>query len=228
MLKYFNLFRFIQFPFFDGDGGSGGGGEPAPAPDADAEAKKKQEELNKQFAERATRATETERKRLLEELGVKDPEEAKALLKIAREADDKTKTETEKLQKQAQDALDAKTKAETKAEESAKSATKKLMDAEIKINAAAPVFDKDGKKVVRPAFRKEALSDVLLLINREGIVEKDDTFEGVEKALSELAKNKPWLLVEEQSDSRGTPHEERRGYRKGDRDEGRTPIISSL
>ena len=224
-----SFFRPFFHVFYEANPGGGSGGAPSAEDKAKAEADAKvkaQEELNQQFADRAARATEAERKRLLETLGVKDADEAAALLKIAREADDKTKTETERLQAQVKTAEDAKTKAETEAQQKLEAANKRLLDSEIKINASAAVTDKDGK-VTRPAFRKEALEDVLLLIDRTKIDEKDGVYTNVEKALNDLAKAKPWLLEEKQQTSRGTPRDGGPGSRKQD-DGERSPIIRSL
>jgi colicin import membrane protein len=230
MLKNFNLFRWIfSLLFMSFDDPPGGGGDPAAnkAKAEEEEKKKQQEELNKQFADRAARATEAERKRILEELGVKDPEEAKALLKIAREADEKTKSETEKLAAKAKAAEEAKERAETEAKAKLDEANKKLLDSEIKISARTAVTDKAGK-VTRAAFRKEAMGDVLLLIDRKEIEEKDGEFKGVEKALEALAKAKPYLLEEKQEPRRGTPPERPGGGGGRNSDGERTPIISSL
>lgn len=218
------------FLFEANAGGGSGGGESTAEEKAKAEeeakAKAKQEELDKQFAERAKRATETERKRILEELGVKDPEEAKTLLKKAREADEANKSETEKLKAQLDKANSEKEKTEADAKAKEEASLKRLLDSEIKINARTAVADKEGK-VTRPAFRKEAMDEVLLLIDRTKIEQKDDTFNGVEKALSELAKAKPYLLEEKQEPRRGTPPEGRRSGSSQD-DGKREPIIRSL
>lgn len=162
---------------------------------------------------------------MLEVLGVKDADEAAALLKIAREADEKTKTEAEKMTAKLQASEDARIKAETEAKEKTEAANKRLLDSEIKINAATALIEKD--KIVRPAFKREALDDVLLLIDRKLIEEKDGAFKGVDKALEALAKAKPWLLEEKQQAPRGTPPQGPRG-RQGDDGTPRTPIISSL
>lgn len=229
----FKLFSNLSRMFlFEADPGGGAGGDPPEDPpggeNADEEAKKKkaQEEENKKYADRAKRAAEAERAKILKDLGVTDPEEAKALLKKARDADEANKTELEKAQSEAQKAQAAKEKAEADAKAQLEAANKKLLDSEIKMTALAPVVDKD-KKVTRPAFRKEAMQEVLLLINREAITEDDGTYKGVEKALSELAKAKPYLLEEKQEQRRGTPGGS--GSGSGRRNDGeRTPIISSL
>lgn len=224
MFKNLNLSRWIRpVLFFDVDD-KAGGGAPAPAePTADDKAKA-QEALNQQFAERAQRAADAERKKLLEALGVKDADEAAALLKVARDAENATKSETEKLQAQIKAEQAAREKAEQEAREKTEAASRRLMDSEIKILASAAKIEKD--KILRPAFKREALDDVLLLINRNLIEEKDGAFKGVDKALEDLAKAKPWLLEEKQQAVRGTPRDQ--GRLQGASDQPRTPIISSL
>ncbi len=193
------------------------------------EEKAKQDALDKQFAERAERGKETGRKELLAELGISDPEEAKKLLKIAKEADEAKKSEQEKLQAKIDEATQEAEKAKSEAETIKQSALKRVQDSEIKIAASAPVMDKDGKTVTRPAFRPEALADVLVLLNREGITEKDGSFEGIDKALAELAKAKPYLLAEkvEAKPRNGNPQGPQ-GKKQASGDGERKPIIGSL
>jgi hypothetical protein len=204
MLKHLINPFYSRLVFFAPD--DGGGADPtetekkAAADKAAAEAKAKEEQdaLNKQFADRAKRAEEAKQKEILESLGVSTVEEAKALAEAARKAADANKTESERLQAEIKKANDAAAKAEADRKAALETANNKLLNSEIKISASAPIKDKDGK-VTRPAFKKEALDDVLVLIARKEIKAKEDGegFEGVEKALSELAKAKPWLLEEE-------------------------------
>lgn len=193
------------------------------------EEKAKQDALDKQFAERAERGKETGRKELLAELGISDPEEAKKLLKIAKEADDAKKSEQEKLQAQIADVTKQAEQAKAEADKIKQDSLKRVQDSEIKIAASAPVMDKDGKTVTRPAFRPEALADVLVLLNREGITEKDGSFEGIDKALAELAKAKPYLLAEkvEAKPKNGNPQGPQ-GKKQASGDGERKPIIGSL
>lgn len=236
MLNHSNLikrFFFLSMPFFaPDDGAAGGGGDPAPTEEDKkkaAEEKSKQEALDKQFADRADRAAKAEREKILKELGVADPEEAKKLLETARKADDEKKTALEKEQAAREKAeKDAET-AKAAADEILKQATTKLMNAEIKMSANTAVVDKDGK-VTRAAFRADAMDDVLLLLNREGIQEKDGTFTGVSEALATLAKTKPYLLAEEKPTkpirgNDGGPGSKKKG--SGNSGE-RTRIISGL
>lgn len=189
----------FRAPLFVLDGNDANGGDPSKEPTAEekkaADEKAAQDKLNAQFVERAERAATAERKKLLEELGIKDPEEGKALLKAAKEKADAEKTELEKEQSARKDAEAKAELAKADAQEKLDAATKKLMDSEIKVSAASAVTDKDGK-VTRPAFKKAALADVLLLIDRKEITEDDGSFKNVDKALADLAKAKPWLLEE--------------------------------
>ena len=221
----------FQYPAFFLDGNDGNGGDPK-EPTAEekklADEKAAQEKLDKQFADRAARAAETERKKLLDELGVKDPAEAKALLKSAREADDAKKSDLEKAESARKLAEEKAIQAQADAQAKLDAANKRVMDSEIKINASTPVMDKDGKKVVRPAFRKEALDDVLVLINREGITEENGSYKNLDKALNDLAKAKPWLLdVAEVSKQKGSPDETNK-RQKNDGNTERPRIISGL
>lgn len=226
MFKNLNLSRWIRPVFFFApDDGNGGGAQPPAEPSAEDKAKDAQDALNKQFAERALRGATAKEKEILEALGVKDITEAAAVLKKAREADEAQKTETERLQAQIKASDEARQKAENEAKEKTEAANKRLLDSEIKISASTALIEKD--KITRPAFKREALDDVLLLIDRKLIEEKDGAFKGVDKALAELAKAKPWLLEEKQQAPRGTPPQGPRG-RQGDDGTPRTPIISSL
>lgn len=223
MFMNLNLSRWIRTAFFfDADGKGGDGQTPSPA---EPIAEDKQKELDKQFAERAKRGADSKEKEIFEALGVKSVDDAAALLKIAREMEDKTKTETERLQAQVKTEQEARKTAEDEAKTRIEAANKKLMDSEIKINASTALIV--SGKIQRPAFKREALDDVLLLIDRSQITETEGVFKGVDKALEALAKAKPWLLEEPQRTQRGTPLEEVR-RRQGGSDEPRTPIISSL
>jgi membrane protein involved in colicin uptake len=182
---------------------------PATKPDAGAPGgtPPTQEELDRQFAERAKHAQEAERKRLLESFGVANDDELKAIVAAKKEADNKAKTE---LQKQADKAAAAEARAaklETENAQKMAEMQKRLLDSEIKQLAVRPVTDKDGK-VTRAAFRSEALEAALLMIDRSGIADKDGKYEGIEKALDALAKANGYMLVEttsQQAAPKGTP-----------------------
>ena len=165
-----------------------------------------QADLDRQFAERAKRAAEAERKRLLEALGVQDEDSLKAIIEAKRKADDEAKTE---LQKQADKAAAAEAQAaKLKAEADAQVAAlrTRLLESEIKIAAAAAVTDKDGK-VTRAAFRADALPAVIALIDRGEIAEEEGTYKGIDKALEKLAKAHAYMLeaVAPGNQPKGTP-----------------------
>lgn len=167
-----------------------------------------QEDLNRQFAERAKRAEESERKRLLELFGVQSEDDLKAIAKARSEETERSKSELQKVS----DKLTAAEARAKKLEEDASSQIaqmqKRIMDSEIKQYAGRVISDKDGK-VTRSAFRVEALDDILLLVDRSLIVDKDGVYEGIEKALDALAKSKPYLLADgsqqTQKPAKGTP-----------------------
>lgn len=171
-----------------------------------------QEELDRQFAERAKRAAEAERKKIMEALGVKDDAELKAIVEAKRKDDEARKSEIEKLADQAKKAEEKAGRLETESAQKLAAMSARLLDNEIKMTASKPVLDKDGK-VLRPAFRAEALDDIPVLLNRSKIEDKDGKFEGVEAALAELAKTKPYLLAESTQNGiapKGTPQPQAR------------------
>ncbi len=220
-------------PLFNVDEGGGGGGttDPDETQEPDAQGKGgKQEDLNKQFAERATRAAEAEKKKLYESLGVKDDKEFEAYLKAKKEAEDKNKSELERAAGEAKTWRDKHDKLEGESKSAIETLQKRLVDTEIKIAALAPTLDKDGK-VTRAAFRREAMDEVLLLVERGEIKEDENgKLTGVEKALEKLAKAKPYLLAEGQQTrtTKGTPSEKSTGKTVNSGGEERRRIINGL
>lgn len=231
------MYRFFKHliycgPFFAPEGDGGGGGaddEAAKKAKAEADAKaEEQKKLDEEFAKRAKRGEEAAKTKLYESLGVKDDAEFEAYVKTKKEAEDKVKSEADKLAEQARREKERGDKLEADAKAEREALQKRVLDTEIKISAIASVKDKDGK-VVRPAFRPEAIDDVLLVIKRETITEKDGKYDGIEKALADLAKAKPYLLAEENQagPKRGTPGE-RNKQNRGTNSEERDRIITSL
>lgn len=164
-----------------------------------------QKEIDRQFAERASRAKEAERKRLLESLGVGSEDDLKAIVQAKREADEKSKTELQKLADKATAAEAEKVRLQAEADQKLAEMQKRVLDTEIKLAASQPVKDKEGK-VTRAAFRPEAMDAVLALVERGEIAEKEGKYEGVDKALEKLAKAHPYMLAEaQQADPKGTP-----------------------
>lgn len=173
-----------------------GSGNPGPS----------QEELNRQFAERAKRAEEAERKRLLESLGVQSEDDLKAIVQAKKQAEEAAKSELQKLADKTTAAEAKAAKLEAEAAEKIAAMQKRLLDSEIK-QLAGRAVEKDGK-TLRAAFRVEALDDILLLIDRAEIKDEDGKYTGIDKALEALAKTKPYLLAETQSaqnQPKGTP-----------------------
>lgn len=166
-----------------------------------------QDELNRQFSERAKRAEESERKRLLELFGVQSEDDLKAIAKARSEETERNKSELQKVSDKLSAAEGRAKKLEEEAASKIAQMQKRVMDSEIKQFAGRVISDKDGK-VTRPAFRVEALDDILLLVDRSLIVDKDGVYEGIEKALDALAKSKPYLLTDgqqAQKPAKGTP-----------------------
>ena len=202
--------------FFD-EGGAGGG---TPDPDDKKKKKKdddpegddggdkaaKQKELDKQFADRAKRAAETERKAIWDALGIKSQDDWDAYLKNKQEAEDKQKSETQKLADKAAKAEADLAKLKSDKEQEISEMRKRVQDTEIKVLASQPETDKDGK-LKRPSFRKDELETVLLLVKRDEIKEEDGKYVGIEKALADLAKEHPALLADDKTPetSKGNP-----------------------
>ncbi len=141
---------------------------------------------------------------LLKQLGVETIDEAKAALASMKEIEDAKKSEVDKALALASKSEAALATANTTIE----ALNRRVVDTEIKIEAARVVMDKDGKTVTRPAFRDDALDDVLILIKRDGIKEVEGKQEGIDKALAALATAKPFLLKPAQEVTRpaiGTP-----------------------
>lgn len=182
--------------YYDADGGSGSGntqtttnsnagGQPSGLP---------QEEVNRLVGNARTEGRASAEKALLEGFGVKSLDEIKEIIQTARKAEDANKTELQRLQDQAQTAESKLTKSIADHEATVKVLQKQIVDGEIKLLAAKPVMDKEGKKVLRAAFRQDALDDVTVLIDRSKIEVKDGAVTGVDAALEELAKKKAYLL----------------------------------
>lgn len=230
MFRLFNPFSSITHcfhlgPYFaedDGKGGGGGGGGDDDADDddeddADDDAGKEktltQAEANKLIGKARAKGGQSAVSKLLVTLGVTTEAELKTLIATAKDAGKAGKTELEKLQA---DLEAEKTKAETvKADAEKKSAatTERLLRAAIKDAAIKATMDDKSKKVLRAAFKNDpgVLDDIYTRIDRKLITlpEDDDPesdFQGIEKALAKLAKERPhWLDdASTQTKARGT------------------------
>jgi uncharacterized coiled-coil protein SlyX len=199
-MNFHNKFGVRPFVLFDADDGSGSGDTPGVKTLS-------QDEVNKLVGDARKSARETATKDLFKTLGVESADDLQALIKAARDAEAKGKTEIETLQNQVKD-LTKKLKDATDTASASESALKsRILANEIKALAMKDVLDKEGKTVTRKAFRQDALDDVILLIDKT-IIEEGDAgeYKNIEKALGELAKTRPYLLAEETKPaSKGTP-----------------------
>ena len=193
--------------FFDADGAGGGAPEGEQKPDAGASGGKTftQEEVNTLMGKTRSEGREAGEKALLEKVGLKSVDDLTGIIKAAKDAEEANKSEVQKALDAAKTAADALEEEKRQRQAEKDAFTKRVLDSEIRIAAARPVMEKDGKKVARPAFRADALDDVTVLIDRNLITEKDGKFEGLDAALAALAKSKPYLLGSEVAALKGTP-----------------------
>jgi hypothetical protein len=215
-----NLYS-IPGVYFDADD-TGNGSQTAedPTPNGSGNTGPSQEELNRQFTDRAKRAAEAERKRLFESLGVQDEASLKAIIDAKKQADDAAKTELQKLADKATAAEAEKTRLQAEADQRLNELQTRILNSEIKLAASAPVNDKEGK-VTRSPFRPESMDAVIALIERTEIVDKEGKYEGIDKALDKLAKAHPYMLAEaQQADPKGTPGGKSRKINPDDKETG--------
>jgi hypothetical protein len=172
---------------------------PTPQPGGNADkvtfTPEQQEALNKMFGERAEQGRRTGQTELLKELGFEKPEDLKAALAEATKLRDAQKTELEKAQDAAKKAQDALTAAQAEKDTALKSASERLMRAEVMTEAMKH----------NPPFADGALDDVWLFVDKSKIAEKDGKFSGVAEAINEVAKAKAYLLKAPAAKGPGTP-----------------------
>jgi hypothetical protein len=186
--------------WFDADGGTGGGGAGA-TPKTFT-----QEELNAIAGSARSEGRTAYENDLLKKLGLKSVDDLTSLVTAARDADAKNKTELEKAQSDLAAKETELANAKAEGDKTVAGLKAQILNSEIKQRASAAVLDKDGKTVLRAAFRADAMDDVILLIDQKSITEKDGKYEGIDKALDALAKAKPYLLaVTEKPQGKGTP-----------------------
>lgn len=194
--------RRIWFDADGGDGGNGNGdgkkpeGKEPPEDKKPPEAKFTQEDMDRVAGERARRAEEATQKKLLESLGVKDPDEAKKLLEDARKAREQQMSDLDKAKAEAEQFKADKAKAEQERAEAIEKATVTLMRAAVLAEASKADY----------RFKPEALGDVWAFVDRAGIKPKDGAdgeFTGISEALKALVKAKPYLV--ETGSRLGTP-----------------------
>jgi hypothetical protein len=150
---------------------------------------------------------------LLKDLGLDKVDDLKTILKKAKDAEDATKTETERLKQQADEATKRATDAETAKATALATANERLMKAAVMAKAGT--------------FHDPA--DAWSLIDRSKVKVNEETgeVEGVDKALEDLVKAKPHLVKGEQK-PRGTPprNPQKQGGKGGEEKFDERPLVS--
>lgn len=159
-----------------------------------------QDALNRMFAERVQQAERS----TIRALGFDSADELKAVLDKARATDEANKTEAERIAAKLAKLEERATQAETERDAALTRAQETLIRAELKNAAAAAGF-------LDPA-------DVMRFIDRSAItINEQGEVEGVETAIKELVKAKPYLVKADptkQQAGRGTPTAPRPGGNK--------------
>ncbi len=195
--------------FFDqnADGGGAGAGNGTGSP-ASVTKQYTQDDLDRMFSERATRAAQSAREDMLKKFGVKDDEELTTLLTDGKKLKESQMSEIEKFKTDKQTADDALATEKTAHAETVKNYTERLLKAEIKAKAQ------------KAGFRDESLDDVWMLAStkdlRAKITEKDDAFVGVDAVVEEIKKAKPFWLAGETEKKPKTPGSPRFPRKAGD------------
>lgn len=128
------------------------------------------------FAARMERESHSKLEAMAKELGYESVDAMKTAAKAKKDADEAAKTELEKAQAAAQ-------KAEDEKKAALETANRRLVDAEIRIQAQASGF--------------ADYTDAVALVDRSTVeVDKDGNISGVKEAVEALAKAKPHLVGE--------------------------------
>lgn len=208
-----NAHCFHLGPYFaedDGKGGGGGGGgddeEEDDADDETADDGKQAKTLtqaaaNKLIGEARRKGGKTAVTTLLTKLGVTTEDELTTLITTAKEAGKAGKTQLEKLQLDLDEAKKTADTAKAESEKKAAATTERLLRVAIKEAALKATLDEKTKKVLRGAFKNDPkiLEIIYDKIDRKIITLPDDDdpdsdFQGIEKALTKLAKDYSVLL----------------------------------
>lgn len=204
ILKHFNPVIFYdQDP--DAGGGSNGGGKTVTMT---------QEQMDVLFSERAKRGEEAALGKILQKTGFSSIDELSAAVMEYRKIKDAGDPEKAKLMTD----LDAETKKREKAEADLQAfrseTTERLMKAEVKAKAK------------EKGFRPEAVDDVWLIVDRAKITVDDaGEFQGVDEAIDDVAKSKPFWLSSTQDKPRGTPKDGKKAPPTGEDDASPKPTI---
>lgn len=184
------------------DGGDGGATPPPTPPPGGADDPVrtfKQSELDHLFAERARQAQGKAVTDLLKDLGVEKADDLKAFIQKAKDAENASKTELQKLQ----DQLAAKDKeistAKTERDTALATATDRLMKAAV-IGEATKTFDETELVSVWMALKADAA-----LLAKIKVKEDGENFDGIADALKEIAKAHPRWIKTQNTGGIGTP-----------------------
>lgn len=205
---------FMPAIYFDPDGGGSGSTTDPAAGEGEGEKPQSftQAQLNNLFAERAKSAASAREKELLDKTGATSVDELTALIAEAKQARESQATEAEKQAAALKAAEDKAAKAETEKTDALAKAARRLMDAEILIEAK------------EAGFLPEAIADVLLVVDRSKIIEKDGKFEGVKEAVKAVAEAKKfWLAAQRPENKFGTPPRKQAGGQPPDTNQNKQP-----
>jgi hypothetical protein len=209
LFKKFLVGSVLQFDDASGSGGAGGEGEKkeekAPEPKTVTHT---QDELDRQFAERAKRGGQVALNELYKELGVKDGDELKTLYVEGKKLKESQLSDLDKAKADKEAADKALLDEKTAREETVKKFTERLLKSEVRTAAKAA------------GFLDASLDDVWLLVStkeyRDKISEENDAFVGVDNVIEDLKKARPhWLGTDKPEKPKG-PGSPRSQGGKGD------------
>lgn len=175
---------------FEGEDDKGGDKKPD-----DASGKKSftQEELDALMGDRARRAGEAANKKLLEDLGVKDPEELKTRLKAAKDAEAASQTDLQKAQTVAADEKKRADLADDERKKALAKADEKLLRAAVMATATAQGVDDAELKTLWLLLK----DDASLRAKIKPKAGDEDEFDGVDEVVKGLLTDHPkWLKTE--------------------------------
>jgi hypothetical protein len=220
-LSHFFLSRLIPTLHFDDPAGGAGAQPPATPPPPEpgkGNVSMTQEEFDKRIGDRAVRASAAKEKEILDALGLEKIDDLKAIVQAARQADDKNKTETQKLQDEIGTLKKDNEKIKTDAETRNQRANDKLIKSEVELEAT------------KLGFLPDAISDVWLLVkdDRTGIEVNEDTLEvtGVEAAVKKIAETRKHWLASKEKKPTAPPRRPANGKDKSDDEGQRQPTTT--
>jgi hypothetical protein len=183
-MKLFQIYRSPE------DGG-GAGGDTNAQPNGDGAGNDKgtltQEQFNATLADRLKRDREAQQAKLLQSLGVESLDDAAAALADYKKLKDSQLSETERLQKQLDEAMTSAEQAKSEAAKAIAASNERLMKAAVIAEASKSEY----------GVHESARADVWLFIDREKIKANDNgDFDGVAEAIKAILEAKPYLKGE--------------------------------